>query len=162
MDKYTVNLEDLNNTLNGPKTIKYAEIRDQVRKVAFDVVTFRNDPETLWRVVQGEDGNDYIVSMYAEPEGQLSAAASDNVKTASKNEDNYWSVEVSKLGKDATIFYKNTPITKISVAGIDDVDYFKFSAPKLLNKNASMVSKMIGSLDEGYKKQILSMYPELQ
>jgi hypothetical protein len=161
MDKHTLDFDLLDKSINGPKTIKLADVSDQIKKVAFDVVTFRNDPETLWRVVSGEDGDEYIVAMYPEQMQQKEASVQ---KEAASKPEMHWSVEMDRTGKSATIFYKNTPITNIHVqaALIEDVDDFKYRVPQLLNKSASLVKKMLGGLESSYRNRILGMYPELQ
>jgi len=163
MDKYSIDTDTLDRLLNAPKMYKLADVQDQIRKVAFDVVTFRNDPETLWQIVKGEDG-DYIVATYDSASELISnsSAAAAKSKTASANI--AWAVETDRLQKTATIFYKNTPITNINLvaAKIEDPEDFKYRIPQMLNKNASLVRKMISGLEESYRRQILNKFPELQ
>ena len=157
MDKYKLDVNELERNLSAPKMMKLADVQNQVHKVAFDVVTFRDSPETLWKVVAGEDG-DYIVADYQVADMQLTASDNkEQVKTA-------WAVETDRLNKTATIFYKNTPITNINIAtaNIDDVEDFKHRIPNMLQKEASLVTKMINSLDEVHKVQVLNLHPELQ
>jgi len=158
MDKFNFNFDELDHTLNAPKMYKLADVKDQIRKVAFNVVTFRNNPETLWQVVQGDGGEEYIVATYTtEPVDLVSTSSA-----ASKTEKKAWVVETDRLGKKATIFYNNMPITNVDVSKIDDLEDFKYRTPQLLNKNASLVTKMLNSLDESYRRQVLNMFPELQ
>ncbi len=157
MDKYKLDVNELERNLSAPKMMKLADVQNQVHKVAFDVVTFRDSPETLWKVVAGEDG-DYIVADYQVADMQLTASDNkEQVKTA-------WTVETDRLNKTATIFYKNTPITNINIAAanIDDVEDFKHRIPNMLQKEASLVTKMINSLDQVHKVQVLNLHPELQ
>jgi hypothetical protein len=155
MDKFKLEADDLEKKLYAPKMIKLADVKDQVRKVAFDVVTFRNNPEVLWKIIPGDDG-EYIVANYPVPDDKLISQSSTQ-KTA-------WSIETDRLNKIATIFYHNTPITNIDMiaAKISDPEDFKVRAPIMLQKNANLVKKMMKDLDESYKRQILNLYPELQ
>lgn len=157
MDKFKLDSNELESRLNAPKMFKLEEVKDQIRKVAFDVVTFRNNPETLWKIVPGDDG-EYIVANYPVVEDSITAnVQTENVKLS-------WSVETDRLNKTATIFYKSTPITNINLKSInvDDTEDFKYRVPRLLSKNASLVNKMINGLDSDYKNQVLSLHPELK
>jgi len=155
MDKFKIDVNELEKQLCAPKMMKLADVQDQVRKVAFDVVTFRNTPETLWKIVPGEDG-DYIVADYQVADMQVTGNA-EHVKTA-------WTVEIDRMVKTATIFYKNTPITNLNLvtAKIEDPEDFKRRVPGMLQKNAKLVTNMINGLEDTYKRQILNLYPELQ
>lgn len=157
MDKFKLDTNELEGKLNAPKMFKLEDVKDKIRKIAFDVVTFRDNPETLWKIVPGDDG-EYIVANYPLPDDAIvSQSYEESVKLS-------WSVETDRLNKTATIFYKTTPITNLPLSKItvDDSEDFKFRIPKLLSKNASLVEKMIDGLDQDYKNQVLSLHPELK
>ena len=154
MEKHGLDYGQLNEMLNGPKQIKLADVKDQLKKVAFDMVTFRDNPEKLWQITKGDDGQDYIVAMYSSGETGLE-----------KKEASAWSVASDKLNKNATIFYKNTPITSLNFNEIgvkaEEIENFKSSLPKLLASKKEHVASMLRSLDPNYRAKIASLYPEL-
>ena len=153
MEKFSIDFGALNQTINAPKKIKLAEVQNQIEKVGFGVVRLQNpnNKTNLWKI---ED--DCIVAMY-EDEDNLE-------KTASvKNE---WAIETDRLEKNATIFYKNTPITSIAFVDMgipqEEAPLMKRLLPERLANNKQLVKLMINSLDESYKSKIVSMYPELK
>lgn len=151
MDRYKVDFNKVDSMLNAPRMIKYADVADRVEKVAFDIVIFRDKPEQMWQTVTGEDGNEYIVAMYG------NASDVPEVKKES------WSVEVDRLRKNATIYYKDTPVTSIDIVktAVDNVDDFRGRVPKMLENNSGLVARMIDGLEEDYRKKILAKHPEL-
>lgn len=153
MDKYKINLDNLHKQLNAPKMIKYAEVEDQLRKVAYDVVVFRDNPEKLWQIVDGEDGGQYIAAMYGDEE----------ILEKSSSNENPWSIELNKAKTSATIFYKTTPINNVDLVknAVSDVLDFKANVPKMLKESKTLVANLINDLDDEYRKQIISQYPEL-
>lgn len=157
MEKFSIDFGVLDKQINAPKQIKLAEVQDKIEKVGFGVVRFpnSNNKTNLWKIE-----GDCIVAMYEEDDEKIE-------KTASvKNATNDWAVESDKLQKNATIFYKNTPITSVafSTLGIpqDEVPLAKRLLPERLANNKQLVKLMINSLDESYKSKIVSMYPELK
>lgn len=148
MDKFKVDIEGLDKKLNEPKKIKIANVQHRLEKVGFGVVRFTDEKNktNLWQVVD----NEYIVALYDEP----------GLTTES------WAVEGDKLNKSATVFYKNIPIKSIAYAEYDikeeDINTFKKVLPQRLATNKDLVSKMINSLDEQYKTEILAKFPELK
>lgn len=151
MEKFSVDIDRLYKTINAPKRIRLDLVKDQLKKVAFDVVTFRDQPESLWQITTGEDGNQYIVAMYSDSDNQKEVTA--------------WSIQSDKLNKNATIFYKGTPVTSINFAqfGIkeEDVDDFKHSIPKALATNTNTVKSLLRSVDSVYSQKLASLHPEL-
>ncbi|HUU88834.1 MAG TPA: hypothetical protein VMX17_13935 [Candidatus Glassbacteria bacterium] len=156
MDKYKINLDNLGKQISAPKMIKHADVKDRLKKVAFDVVVFRDNPEKLWQIVDGDDGGQYIVAMYGDETPSISKSSAGEVE-------NPWSVEVSCTKTSATIFYKDTPVSNVDLVknAVSDVLEFKASVPKMLNGNKVLIAKMINDLDANYRKQIVSKYPEL-
>jgi hypothetical protein len=155
MDKFKLDPNELEKKLNTPKSFKLADVKDKIKKVAFDVVTFRNDPETLWRIVSEEDG-DYIVANYED-----NVLVSESVENKSSIKES-WKVYTDKMQKTATIFYKKTAIKHVPLDTIEDPEDFKYRIPKILSKSASLVDSLLNSLDRNFKEQVLNLYPELK
>lgn len=149
MDKYTIDFNALDQTINAPKKIKLAEVKDRIEKVGFDVVRFVDDKNklNLWQVVDG----DYIVAMYDEPK---------EITTGN------WSVESDRHNKSATIFYKDAPIKSIAFSELgipeEEIKNFKSVLPERLSNNKDFVTSMLNSLDINYKKALFERYPELK
>jgi len=152
MDKYKINLNNLHKQLSAPKMIKYASVESQMRKIAYDVVVFRDNPEKLWQIIDGDDGSQYIAAMYNDEDLGLEKSSS-----------NPWSVEINRNKTSATIFYKATPINSVDLVknAVSDALDFKASVPKMLKESKTLVANMINDLDDEYRKQIISKYPEL-
>ena len=149
MEKYTIDFERLDKNLNKANRIKLADVHNRIEKVGFGVVRFMDDRNktNLWQVVD----NEYIVAMYDEP--QLEATSS-------------WSIESDKLNKNATIFYKNTPIKSLAFSELgikeSEINTFKTILPERLANNRELVRSMVNSLDGDYKDELLTKYPELK
>ena len=157
MEKYSFDYNQLNENLHGPKKIALASVRDQISRIAYDMVSFKSDPGKLWQIVTSEtDGQDYIVAMYsADPEVSLE-----------KKEASAWSVSSDKLNKNATVFYKNTPITSLNFSEIglkpEDVEGFKSALPNILATKKERVAAMLNNLEPNYREKIVGLYPELR
>ncbi len=112
MDKFSVNYGKLENKLR-PKTpiFKYEDVKHRLKKVSFDVVRFvdADNIDGLWQIQQTDDG-DVIVAMYDE--------SSVVEKSASA-----WCALPDNSG-NVNLFYKDHPVTKISLAklGMADTD----------------------------------------
>jgi len=149
MEKYAIDINKLDKEINAPKRIKLADVNARIEKVGFGMVRFIDDKNklNLWQIVDGE----YIVAMY---EDQA------DYKTA-----NDWSIESDKLNKNATIFYKNSPIKSIAFSefGIPEaeINTFKEVLPERLANNKELVNKMMNDIDAGYKVALFNKYPEL-
>lgn len=148
MDKYSIDFETLDKQINAPKRIKLADVKDRIEKVGFGMVRFpTQDKMNLWQIVDGE----YIVAMYDDKED-----------IANGN----WSIESDKLNKSATIFYKNTPIKSVAFEEMnippEEVKSFKTVMTEKLASNKSLVTKMMNSVDEKYREELYSKYPELK
>ena len=149
MEKYTIDFNALDQTINAPKRIKLADVKNRIEKVGFDVVRFVDDKNklNLWQVIDGE----YIVAMYDEPKDVITGS---------------WSVESDKSNKSATIFYKDAPIKSVAFSelGISEgeVNNFKAVLPERLSNNKDFVTSMLNSLDINYKKALFEKYPELK
>jgi hypothetical protein len=124
MDKYKVDIDNLDKVINAPKKIKLADVQDKIEKIGFGVVRFLDNSHSpkLWQV----DG-DYIVAMYDEE----------------KKVQSDWTLESDKLNKSATIFYKNTPIKSLAFSEFnvkdDEVNTFKQIVVEKLANNKELV-----------------------
>ena len=152
MEKYSIDFNVLDKEINAPKRIKLADVKDRIEKVGFGVVRFTDEKNktNLWQVVDGE----YIVAMYDDPTDQQN------------KEGVAWSVESDKLNKSATIFYKNTPIKSVAFFELgvkdDEIKSFKEVLPERLATNKNLVKLMIDSVDQKYRTELFTKYPELK
>lgn len=156
MNKYSVDYNFLDDSLKEkPKVFKYADVKDRLVKVAFDVVRFvdGDDLSGLWMVNQTDDG-EYIVAQYDD-------SYSDTEKTASN-----WNVYADSSNDGIHIFYKNDPVTKISTAslGIDkDETYLAVDVlSEKLSSNSGLVEGLLEELPAEKRKELLDNHPELK
>lgn len=152
MNKYAVDYSSLGNSLKEkPRTFKYEDVKHRLKVVAFDTVKFTDDDLSgLWQVNQTDDG-EYIVASYED------APITD--KTASD-----WNVHQS--GDNIHIFYKNEPLTKISLGSLnvpveDRYLILNDLSIKLANSK-ELVYKLLQDLPETRKTEVLNTYPELR
>lgn len=135
------------------RTYKLSEVKDKIEKVAFDIVRFKDDDKgtALWQVQSAEDGNDYIVVLYEEPEQEKKSS---------------WEVIMSKTSNVVDFFYKGDPITKIASnkLGIpeSDLNLAIRYLPNKLSENKNLVNALLNQLPEPAKNAVYSKYPELQ
>lgn len=133
---------------NKKLAYKLNDVKDHFKKVARDIYRLKNDDDSshLWQV----DG-DYIVALYEDEE--------ETKKTAS----NPWEVELQN--NEVNVFYKNEFVASFSPQKIglasEDVTDLKFSLPKALKKNASLVNKLL-NLNPATSSYILNKFPELK
>lgn len=138
------------------KTFKLSEVKDRLEKVAFDVVRFKDgDPEELWQIQNGDDG-DYIVAKYeADPKDELAKAAS----SAS------WDVLINKTSGDINIFYKGYPVVKLDASQVgvkqEDLETVKRLLPGKLGSSKELVNALLKNLNTTAKTALLKQYPEL-
>lgn len=154
MDRYKVDFENVEKQLNAKKIYKLASVQDRIEKVGFGVVRFVDDSNkvSLWQIIKGDDGNEYIEAMYDEEPEII--------------EKNAWTIETDKNVKTATIFYKNTPVKKIAFGELgipakEVGDFIRHTSERLSN-DISLVRKMLGTLDENYRNVIVKRFPEIE
>ena len=148
MSKFDLNYNQLSSSISyiDKKIFKYADVKDKIEKVAFDLIRFKDgDPDELWQVQNAEDGS-YIVAKYEDEQKE--------VKTATK-----WETLVKE--GNINVFYKGQQITKIAGVKADDIDTVKRFLPKKLATDKSFTSALLATLDEKTKEAVLKMYPEL-
>lgn len=150
MSKFSVDYSSLENTLYK-RAYKLSEVKDQIEKVAFDIVRFKDGDKAsaLWQVQSADDG-DYIVALYDEEE-----------KKSASN----WDVSILKLAGEIQISYKGDPLLKIAASklGIDRSELSKVSSylPAKLSENKKLVKALLNELPLSTKNLVLNKYPEL-
>jgi hypothetical protein len=155
MNKFAVNYQELEIKLaDKPQVFKLADVKDKIRVVAFDVVKFHDSDglDGLWQIKQTEEG-EYIVATYDDSE--LTSEAS--VQTP-------WNaLEQNGL---VHIFYKNDPVTKISLASVgipaEEAYLFVSHLPKSLAANKKLAASMLKELSDEERKELFASHPELQ
>jgi len=134
------------------KFYKLADVKDQLVKVAFDIVRFKDSDKAadLWQIQADAEG-DYIVALY-----QPDAVE----KTA-----NTWEVSLNKIANDVQFYYKGDPILCVAASklGMKTADLEKAQGylPEKLAKNKKLVQALLNQADKTTKDHILSKYPEL-
>ncbi len=157
MEKYSVNFDELDTSLTRRKAYRLKDIDEsKIEKVAFDIVRFVNTDnlDGLWQVKKCDDG-DYIVATYEsenhEPE---------QTKTSSD-----WVVQADRKGEKLSVYYKNTPVTKISLANLgiakDEADKVCEYLPNKLASNSRLRDGLIADLTDEERKVLFKAHPEL-
>lgn len=152
MSKNSIDFAGLEHKISH-KTYKLSEIKDQIEKVAFDIVRFKDaDKGTeLWQVQSADDG-EYIVALYDEED--------EAVKVASN-----WSVYLTKTAANVQISYKNDPIATLSYIELGipkhEITQVANYLPEKLATNKKLVSTLLNQLNDGARKEVFKRYPEL-
>jgi hypothetical protein len=155
MNKFAIDYQSLQGQLEHKKIYRLADVKDRIRKVAFDVVRFvdNDNIEGLWQIQHGSDG-DYIVAMYDEAGPEAAVTKSSN-----------WSVITDKSGANVNFFYKGTPIARLALAtlGISQSDSNMVAnyLPDRLASNPKLVSGLLRELSDEDRQELLVKYPEL-
>lgn len=158
MNKFAIDYNSLEYDLTPkPKYFRLEDVKNKITKVAFDVVKF-NDSEGLdglWKIEKTEDG-EYIVACYDNE--------SLTVESSEENKPTAWKAVASK--GFVHIFYKNDPVTKISLSslGLPESESDKIASflPARLANNKKMVKGLLSELNKDDLKNLLTSYPELQ
>jgi hypothetical protein len=155
VNKYSVDFGVLEQRLEPQKPVyKYADVKHRLVKVAFDVVRFMDTDniDGLWQIKNTEDG-DVIVAMYDD-------ATSDQEKMASN-----WSALPDMAG-DINLFYKNDPVTKVSLAKIamtgEDPDSVCSTLASKLSTNQKLLASLLSGLTTHEREELLTAHPELK
>jgi hypothetical protein len=156
--KFDVDYLNLDQKLTQPKHFSYADVKDRLVKVAFDIVKFRESDaiDGLWQIQQTNDG-EIIVATY-EDEAEVSKQASAQVAAN-------WEARANAAGDSVTVFYKSEPVTKIATAqyGIpaEDANLVCAYVPEKLASNVDFRKKMLNELSNDDRLELLKKYPEL-
>lgn len=150
MSKFSVDYSVLDSALNK-KSYKLSEVKDRIKKVAFDVVRFSDGDEAanLWQIQSADDG-DYIVAIYDEPPVE---------KTSN------WDVLLLKTAGEVQISYKGDPIVRLASnklgVPVSELDKVAEYLPSRLTENKKLVIALLKELPETTKNIVLKKYPEL-
>ena len=159
MKKFAVDYASLQSSLEKPKVYKLEDVKDKIKKVAFDVVRFLDSDniDGLWQIQHTSDG-DYIVAMYGEEGASAPVTKSSSVKTD-------WSVITDKSGQNLNFFYKGTPVTRLSVAALGlpntEASLATSYLPAKLASNSRLVTGLLQELSPEERKELLTKHPEL-
>lgn len=151
MSKFSLDYSSLENKIYK-KAYLLSDVKDQVEKVAFDIVRFKDGDKgaDLWQVQSADDG-DYIVSLYQDDETEKTASA--------------WEVTVIKIAGELQISYKGDPLVRLasSKLGIPRKELDKVTSylPSKLAANKKLVKALLNELSASAKKTVLNKYPEL-
>jgi hypothetical protein len=139
------------------KAYKLSEVKDQIERVAWDMVRFK-DPDKgaqLWQVQSADDG-EYIVALYDEPEEVEKTAAPST---------NHWGVLITKNGSALQISYKNDPIISLtsSQLGIPPTELSQAQRylPEKLASNPKLVQALMKELSPTARIALKNRYPEV-
>src|SRR5574343_1213936 len=82
MNKFALDYSELQSKLTAKRAYPLAEVKDKIRKVAFDVVQFidSNHIDELWKIERDGD-NEYIVAMYDEDDENKISTSQDRKST---------------------------------------------------------------------------------
>lgn len=159
VNKFSVDFEALEERLKPQAPVfKYAAVKDRLVKVAFDVVRFMDTDniDGLWQIQKTDDG-EVIVAMY---DGSLPEEP--QTKTASRSE---WSTIADGAGY-INVFYKESPVTKVSLASLGMADENPVSVSKTLSEklasNDKLRNSFLGSLNQQERAALFSAHPELK
>ena len=135
MQKFSVDFDQIDKTLNK-KTYKYADVKDKLVKVAFDVVRFFDDNiDGLWKIQKDKNG-EVIVALYEEPSIEKSASVTKK-----------WDAVTDQSKSNLYIMYKNTVISKIASSELpipkDELAIFANSISENINSNSELQQKIL-------------------
>lgn len=156
MDKFAVNYNDVKTQLNQKRKYRLADVKDRLQKVAFDVVRFVDSDklDDLWKVER--DGDDeYIVAMY---DDQVLTSEASSVTA------NDWNVLPDKIG-NIHVFYKETPIKKISLASLNISQNDAHSTCRLVKEklasSQTFLRKFVNELTETERDSLVEVNPTI-
>ena len=157
MDKYSIDYAELHTDMTRPKFFKYAEVKDRLVRVAYDVVKFQDaseDIDGLWQIQSTDDG-EVIVAMYEPPEGGGEAIKSESS----------WAVLPDKAASSMNVFYKGEPVHKIASTqvGVPEAELSDFctSVANKLSENEDFRRSLLEDIPANERVALFSKYPEL-
>jgi len=161
MEKFAVNYDALETDLRPrPQVFRYEDVKDKLKKVAFDVVKFKDsdDISGLWQIQQTEEG-EVIVARYDDSDYTVAEDFTTPIEKVATN----WSVFSDKLGENIHVFYKRTPVAKIALASIgipkEDADIMCSCLPEKLATNKTLVSNLLAEASN--YQELVREHPEL-
>jgi hypothetical protein len=160
MEKFAVNYNHLQSDLaERPKFYRLADVEHRLTKVAYDIVRFTDgdDISSLWQVQETQDG-EVIIAQYDD-----TINFSPVSKTASASTD--WKVLSDNSNEHINIFYKSSPVTKLSLASLGipsaEADVVCRYLPEKLASNKVLASKLLLEISPESRKELLTKHPEL-
>jgi len=160
MEKFAVNYNDLQGDLAPrPQAFRYADVKHRLKKVAYDIVRFTDgdDISGLWQIQQTDDG-DVIVAKYDDTSNFTEVEKTASVETN-------WRALADRSGEHINIFYKDSPVTKVSLTKIgiptEDADIVCRYLPEKLATNEALTSNLLAEMSSGDLKELVKAHPEL-
>ncbi len=153
--KFDVDYLNLNQQFTQPKHFNYADVKDRLVKVAFDIVKFRESEaiDGLWQIQQTNDGEIIVATYEDESEANKQASAIN------------WEARSNATGNSVTVFYKGEPVTKLATMqyGIpaEDAHLVCEYVPEKLASNTDFRKKMLNELSNDDRLELLKKFPEL-
>ena len=147
--QFAVDYSQLDTKLHK-KAYKLSEVKDQIEKVSFDIVRFKDQDKSadLWQVQSADDG-EYIVALY-QPEEEAT-------KTACP-----WDVAINKAAGDLQVSYKGDPIVRVAShkLGIprSELNQVASYLPSRLAGNKKLVAALLSELSSSAKNEVLKRY----
>ena len=154
--KFDVDYTNLDEKLSQPTYFKYADVKDHLVKVAFDIVRFKEpaDIDGLWQIQETADG-EVIVATYED-------TTSPEVNKQSSTD---WDARTNKTGSAVTVFYKKSPITKVATAksGIpaEEAHLVCEYLPEKLATDKGFRKSLLGELSNDERQELFVKFPEL-
>lgn len=154
MNKFSVDYMDLQSKLSQKRAFRLSDVKEKIKKVAFDVVRFVDSDklDDLWQIHRdGED--EYIVAMYEEEQVEKKASLIN------------WRVIPDGSGKNIHLFYKDTPIKKIALAPLgiptEDAWLVSHSISQKLASDRSFFDSFVKELTITEKQILREVEPSL-
>lgn len=151
MNKFAIDYSLLEQELDKPKIFRYADVKDRLVRVAYDVVRFQapeEDIDGLWQIQTTDDG-EVIVAMYEEGDTKIAEA--------SRSRGN-WQV-VSDSGNNMHIFYKDHFVKRM--ASVENAAEIAKIACDKLNSSPESCQLLVAELPSDQKEELFRKYPEL-
>jgi hypothetical protein len=157
MEKYSVDYNDLCNSVEAPKAYRLEDVKDKIEKVAFDVVRFRDNEDTdmLWRIDEGDDGP-VIVALYDENTGAIRSESTQEKK---------WEALPDKAAACVHVYYEGDPIVRLAASDLgiptDEVDLAARWLPVRLAEDEDLQRFVMSKIHEDGRKILIEAHPEL-
>jgi len=154
MEKFALDYNSLVTKIDRPKEYKLADVKDQIERVAFDVVRFREneDTEQLWRIDERDDGP-VIVALYEEGTPEMTSESSEKK----------WEALPDRKASCLHIYYKGDPIVRLAAGDIglpdDELEVVARWLPNRLEED-DRLRQLI--LDKSGDENLTRKYPELK
>ena len=133
--------------------VEFNSVKHLVRKVAFDVYKAKSGSDTLWELRQADDGTQYLVALYDDP----------NDIVVESQEDSEWTAVADNEGKNVTLSYKSFPIKRFAIAeyGVEPEraeEFARFVEKK--TKSPVFVYGLLCAMNEHKKAAVMGLLGE--